>query len=313
MNKNKSLPEKSYERSLIQCLNKNYRLNVKYIVPAERGFYGETWRAISDYVSYFVKIVFLDFHKNNYKRSFSVIKYLNDNGIDFISKIISSVDGRLYTEFRGGVLGVFEWIEGKLACDNNTILYKNEMLSKIYTLSDYKGSIPNEDFSGKSGQLFFESLNKIDDERFVDLIEENISWIKFHNDNLCKYSEICKNDFSGFHITHGDLEKNILYSNNKYYIIDWDEPMLAPPERDAWFCLAPDVIDNFNQSMHKNGINYSIKKERLLYYNYYSFFYYLTEFFEEYNEKNNIELLIQNTNAFFKKWQESLIQNALLV
>lgn len=285
-----------------------YGIKISDIIPAQRGFYGETWQAVSGSCSYFIKIIYLDFHKDEYINSFPVVEYLNQQGIDFISKIVKTLDGRLFTTFNNGVLGVFDWINGKVAADKPDVIKKNEMLAKIYSVPDFKGYIRKENFSGESGKVFFDNIQKIKDDELKQSLDENWCWLEFQYENLKKYSSICRKDFSEFHITHGDLEKNVLLSEKKYFIIDWDSPMLAPPERDAWFCLSGWSKDSFNQFLRKYNINYSLKEERLLYYNYYSFFYYMTEFIDEYFEKGNVSDLVSNLSAFFEKWQNSIMQ-----
>ena len=88
-----------YKHRLLEFINFKYGVNANVIIPAKRGYYGETWRLDSKDSGYFVKLVYPAVHIEIYKRSFHVIEHLCDHGIDFISSIIKSKDGSLYTEF----------------------------------------------------------------------------------------------------------------------------------------------------------------------------------------------------------------------
>lgn len=60
-------------------------------------------------------------------------------------------------------------------------------------------------------------------------------------------------------------------------MVDWDDALLAPPERDAWvmgFCDWARCL--FQKSLRQQGIVYTLRPERLAYYGYYMFFFWLT-------------------------------------
>ena len=61
-----------------------YGFAIRNIVPAKRGFFGETWKVQTDDADYFVKMDEWDFHKESYKNSLPVINYMVGEGISFI-------------------------------------------------------------------------------------------------------------------------------------------------------------------------------------------------------------------------------------
>ena len=119
-------------------------------------------------------------------------------------------------------------------------------------------------------------------------------------------------DASHFYITHGDAGGNVMVSGGDYYIVDWDNPRLAPPERDAWFCMYWDwAMDAFNEALRANGVNYTLRPERLAYYCYHFFFYYLTEYmhtFFEIGDENG--KLAEALSGYFNGWIEEEIRFA---
>lgn len=70
-----------------------------------------------------------------------------------------------------------------------------------------------------------------------------------------------------------------LCGQEKNYIVDWDEVMHAPLERDAWvMCCRGWARELFNQTLRENNIDYQLRPERLAYYCYHMYFFYLGEF-----------------------------------
>ena len=56
-----------------------------------------------------------------------------------------------------------------------------------------------------------------------------------NNANIVKYiSSVCHEDVSDFYFTHGDAGGNFFVARNQNFLVDWDEVMYAPIERDAW-------------------------------------------------------------------------------
>lgn len=70
--------------------------------------------------------------------------------------------------------------------------------------------------------------------------------------------------------------------------MDWDSCLLAPIERDAWiFICDGNEIKRINSILAENGINYILEQNRLCYYCYDFFFYYLNEYLESLTEAEN--------------------------
>ena len=139
--------------------------------------------------------------------------------------------------FGEAVIGVFDWIEGDNIETDETKIPEYSMMAKVYTAPAAALAISTEDFFGGSADKFFHQWNDLGNSRLNILFEKNRDKLEFRANRLKILAGDCRNDKSGFVITHGDAGGNLIKGKNGYYIVDWDEAKLAPPERDAWNML----------------------------------------------------------------------------
>ena len=296
-----------YKHRLLEFIELEYGFKALVINPAKRGYYGETWRLDTTETSYFIKLVYPALHAAVYKRCFHIIQHLCDHGIDFISRIVKTKDGSPYTIFDGAVLGVFDWIDGENIETDATKIPEYQMLAKVYTVPTHGISIPREDFSGKSADEFFKKWNALDDEKLLSLLEKNRSKLMHRAERLRLFSNICQNDTADFFITHGDAGGNLIKNGDKYFIVDWDNPILAPPERDAWcMCNQDWARDAFHNALHQNGISHILRSERLAYYCYHYFFFYLATYLDGFTVLDPVKEI----EEYIDGWIEESIEYA---
>ena len=296
----------AYKSRLCEFIRQEYRLAPAQITPAKRGFYGETWRLDTENGPYFLKLDYSTAHKGVYERSFPAIEHLRRHGIDFVSKIVKTCQGALCTRFDGAVLGLFDWIDGENIETDDTKGPEYQMLAKVYTVPTEGLDLRREDFSAQSAARFYQQWDGLKrmpprDEatRILTLFEENRANLERWSGRLDHFSGLCQGDLTPFFITHGDAGGNLIVGKDGYFIVDWDDPVLAPPERDGWFMYGQDwAADTFHRALRQNGIPYTLRPERLLYYIYHYIFFYLTELldgFLEAHTANEIE-------GYFKGW-----------
>lgn len=311
---NSEIRTDKYINKLCDFINEKYDMKITNIQPTKRGFYGETWKINSLNQSFFVKIDYSQSHKHIYAQSFQIIEYINNQGIDFISQIVKTKSGQLYTHFNDGILGVFQWIDGiNLDEIGNDIRFEEyKMLANIYKIKTDNISISIENFKGESSNLFFNIWGNMEK---TDLVSKHLEiyrpLLEHKAKRLSYFSQICKNDNSGFVITHGDSSRNIIIGKEKCYMIDWDIPLLAPPERDAWLSSSKWGEQTFNYILKENGIDYELKAERLSYYGCYSFFMYLIEFIDKYLYELDFTYTINQIDKFINEWLTKECQYAL--
>jgi len=267
----------------LDFIRQTYGLEAIRIAPAKRGFFGETWRLDTLQASYFLKLDYSATHQESYGHSFPVMAHLSNHGIDCISRIVSTTQGELCVRFDGAVLGVFDWIDGENIENDDTKPTEYQMLARVYAVPTEGIDIPNENFSAEVADVFFgqwERLKHDPANELMSMFEQNREKITHRAERLRLFAHRCRGDTTGFVITHGDAGGNVIVDGDRYSIVDWDYAMLAPPERDAWVmcCREGWAQEVFHNALKERGIDYPLRPERLAFYAYHFFFYYLTEF-----------------------------------
>jgi Ser/Thr protein kinase RdoA (MazF antagonist) len=296
-----------YQHRLLEFIRQEYGISAARLTPAKRGYYGETWRLDATTSSYFLKLVYPAAHQAIYERSFSIIQYLCDHGIDFISRIVNTKDDDLSTRFDGAILGVFDWIDGENRETDATKIPEYHMLAKVYAVPSGGVPILREDFSGNSADTFFEQWKALDNIQIHSLLEKNRAKLEHRAKRLKYFAELCRGDTADFFITHGDAGGNLMVNGDRYFIVDWDSPILAPPERDAWVMCSRDwARDAFHNALCQNGIRHTLRLERLAYYCYYFFFFYLTAYLDGFTQTDTV----REIEEYIDGWIEGSIQYA---
>ncbi len=281
--------DNEYISLLKNVIYKEYNISAINIMTAKRGYYGETWRLETSDKIYFVKLDYFPRHQKKFRNSLSVVEYLCNSGINFISKIVKTCDGELYALVNSAVMGVFEWINGENLENDATKTPEYQMLCKIYPLTKQGFDIPTIEFSDEMAVLFYNKWDRLkmissNESRYVcEILEQRSKMLSHCALRLSHFASLCKSDISHFYITHGDAGGNFFVGNGRNYIVDWDEVMYAPLERDAWVMCCHDWARKlFNDILSQNNIPYELHSERLAFYCYHMFFLYLGEFLEDF-------------------------------
>ncbi len=275
-----------YIRRLIWAIYEQYGIAADNVVPANRGYYGETWKVCSGPDLYFLKIDYFPFHKERFRQSLAVLEYFCENGIDFTGKVIKTKNGAPYAKFNGAVTGLLEWVDCENIETDDTKPAEYQMLCEIYRLTRPGLKISRASFSDNAAVHFYKQWDKL---RKLPNTASNclvLNLFEHHRDDfshcasrLSQFAEYCCADTTDYYLTHGDAGGNFFIGNGKNYILDWDEVMYAPVERDAWVMGCYDwALDLFNDTLKANNIPYRLNMDRLAFYCYHMYFHYLVEF-----------------------------------
>ena len=298
---NNALRDREYLNRLTTFIHEKYGINATDITSARRGYYGETWRLEATSGHYFVKLDYFPRHQTKFQNSLPVVEYLCDSGIDFIGKIIKTRNGGLYSRFNSAVLGVFEWIDGENIETDDTKAAEYQMLCKIYPLTKQGLNIPAAEFTDVTAVRFYEKWENLKNmptsevnETLLLILERHSQKLSHNAARLSHFASLCQKNKADFYITHGDAGGNFMAGNGKNYIVDWDEVMYAPPERDAWVMCCRDWARKlFNQTLRENGITYQLCQNRLAFYCYHMYFLYLGEFLDDFTSHGIVDSIAE--------------------
>jgi hypothetical protein len=292
-----------YLAEFSRFISAEYGIKISSIIPAQRGYYGETWKLDSGGGAYFAKVVYQQAQKPKYRRSFAVIERFTASGIDDIPPILKTVNSSLYAEFDGAVVGLFKWLDGENIQNETAKIAEYGILAKVYTVSACGLDIPLNTLDTHAADNLLRNIERIENTETRDFFNAQSAAIEHYSDRLALFAErIARLNFPRY-ITHGDAGGNIMAgADGRYYLVDWDNPILAPPERDAWFCLHWDWATNaFNRSLRENGIDYALNRDILAFYCYHFWFNYLNFYLETYFENGSPKIL-QEIDEYLVGW-----------
>lgn len=240
----------SYE-SIVQYLNLYYRIKIISVIPLLLGadINASVYKAEgADGKSYFVKI------KSSHNQDLGVVilEFLHDKGIQSIIPPIKTFQG-LSSQYIGGyTLIVYPYIENqngfKQALTNDQWIILGEVLRKVheFKMPEFiQSQIRREDYSPKWRDLVRSVYDHIETKPIEDQWAKKFAmFMKEHKKEI--YRLIDGAEFLGqklqqkstdLVLCHADIHGgNVLISENgSIYIVDWDQPVMAPKERDLMF------------------------------------------------------------------------------
>lgn len=277
------------EQRIIDFLTTGYGLEVATLtyIPLGADIDAKVYKAqAEDQSSYFVKL------KKGTNHDIGVVlqSLLHDVGIAQIISPIKTIHGKSTLHIDNFTLIVYPFIEGQDGFSKNLTLDQwvelGKVLKQIHTFDvpqSIKNHIKKEDYSAVWRNAVKSIYHAIDAQEIVtDEVGLNvIVFIQKHRktiENLVHHAEqlaqkITK-QFTEFVLCHSDIHAgNVLIANDgTMYIVDWDQPIMAPKERDLMFIGggAGNVWNNqeeeewFYQGYGKTEIN----KDILAYYRY---------------------------------------------
>ncbi len=271
---------------LQQTLQQQYGITAHEIVPAKRGFYGETWRVVSESnKTYFAKLVFVDCHKGTYAHSFGTLDAIIQRGYPYAISALPTQVGALYTTCDDAVLGVYPYVEGENR-EDYPICELFERLARLYHIPYDGMNIERIHIDDSVLGVFDGALEQLKQSGMpqVPMIARQLDGMKRQIDGyaerLCKAVALCKQTPYIPRITHGDAGGNCILNGERFVIIDWDDPVVSAIERDAWFFMhVPQQANDIAAVLTRYGIE-PPNVHRCCFFAYRAFFYYAVEYIQ---------------------------------
>lgn len=270
------------ELSLREVLRKRYGLISVESREALQGYYGEIWEGTRDGERYIIKLDRSPKHQRVYHRNLPVLPHLWRYGLRCIPQVLRTYDNALSISFMGGTLAVFSYAQGEpMQEDQHPLLF--DCLAQVYDVP-VPLNLWHETFDFRIERevaLYITALSSFPHEAAHSLaafFRSKVPLLSRYAARLQYFSFRCTRERDHFVITHGDPRRNTLVHNGKATLIDWDDPLYAPPERDAWLFLGrKEEMRLFEEALAAHGAPYKLRNERMAFYCYYMFFQYLRE------------------------------------
>lgn len=271
---------------MIDCLNINYGIAVNTLVflPLGADMNASVYKAeTQDGLSYFVKLK-CGHHDDI---SLAVLELLQASGIQQIIPPIKTIDSKPTQRIDDFTLTVYPFVDGQNGfCYNLTDaqwVALGKVLRKVHELDvplSIKDRIRKEIYSSKWREAVRSLDAHIDenltgDETALKLqtfMKEHRAVIHRLVDRAESLSQKSQEQLPEFVLCHSDIHGgNVLIDGNgAIYIVDWDEPIMAPKERDLMF-IGGGVANIWNnpreeESFYKGYGNTKINMTILAYY-----------------------------------------------
>ena len=237
---------------------------------------------------------------------------MTDSGISFVPKIIKTKSGHLYSGFCQGTAVAFEYVPGEF-CENCPTEQLYRCLAEIYRLKTDGIELETETFGTEQMDTFYRLKNRQELSADVKkaLVEKEPVFAGYA-ERLRAFAAVCKDDKENFRITHGDAGGSCILNGERLFLVDWDSVMLAPIERDAWILICDKKqLETVNLILAENGMDYRLEQNRLCYYCYQFFFYYLNEYMKSIADADTEERKAKNSRDLIAYLDDSWIYRRL--
>lgn len=236
---------------IIECLDTYYGIKITTLTPLQLGadMNAAIYRAQShDQTSYFIKLK----QGHNHDRGVVILELLHKEGIQQIIPTVKTSQGQSTQEIDDFTLIVYPFIENQNGFSQTLTdeqwITLGKVMRKVHEFKvpkEIQSKIRKETYSSKWREIVRSFYGHIEakprgDEFAVKLLlfmkkhKEEIHRLVERADSL---SQKIVQQSAKFVLCHSDIHGgNVLIGKNgSIYIIDWDEPIMAPKERDLMF------------------------------------------------------------------------------
>lgn len=245
------MPEKpDHEQRLLACLQRAYTPDIVQLTFLPLGADPDTavYQAVTrDGEPYFVKLRRGVFDET----SVALPRYLSDHGVAHIITPIPTCTGGLWTSLEDVAVTMYPFVTGgsgyAVPLTEQTWRDFGIALKRLHTLNvppPLLRHLRRETYDAGAREKVRAFLRRLGDARFGDPISRRlVAFMKGKRvEVLClidraeRYARILRARAPEPVVCHADLHAgNLLISAEQFYIVDWDDPVLAPKERDLMF------------------------------------------------------------------------------
>ncbi len=272
---------------IAECLRDSYGLAVTDIAFLPIGYDASAWAYRVAAVSgqrYFLKLRRGTVHRG----CAAVARYLKAHGVEEVVAPLPTSAGQLSAPLEDYTLLLYPWIEGQTGMeaglsDDQWIAY-GAIVRRIHAArlpDDLSAEMMREEFTLKHnwGPLVRLLSKKLPHQNYENPHERAFArlWLA-HNAEINQIVEraervgnLLRRNPPPFVLCHGDIHTaNLLVSpGGALHIVDWDQPQLAPKERDLMFVVGSDALPTRTETLFLAGYGATeVNALALVYYRY---------------------------------------------
>jgi spectinomycin phosphotransferase len=242
---------KIQEDAILACIQEGFGLNFDQIsfLPLGADVHTAVYRVLTpDQTPYFLKLRSGDFND----LSVRLPKFLNEQGIAEIISPLSTKTGDLWVSLANFKLILYPFIEGDDAFEVHLSDLQwrqfGAALKAVHTAvlpAALAAQISQETYSPKWRQIVTEFMQRIQSDQFAEPVAVRMAaFLNTKRDEVDQLlqrtkqlAQVIQNLPLEFVLCHADVHAwNVLIATDgTFYIVDWDDPVLAPKERDLMF------------------------------------------------------------------------------
>lgn len=239
------------DQDIIDCLNINYGIEVAALtfLPLGADINASVYKAeTQNQLSYFIKLK----RGHHHEISLTIIELLQNAGMQPIIPPVKTIQGQTTQRIDNFTLIVYPFIDAQdgfsRALTDEQWRTLGKALRQVHEVNvppSIQHQLRRETYSPKWREmvrsLYTHIKNKpISDEIALKLsasMKEHARVIHRLVDRAEQLAEILQNESPKFVLCHSDLHGGnvLLDEDNALYIVDWDDPIMAPKERDLMF------------------------------------------------------------------------------
>lgn len=296
-----------------RLIEQQYGFIIKTRSIAPRQYVAETFIIeTTDHEVYFCKIVTKPLFIPKIIKSLPILLDMHHGGATNINFPIKTKNGQLYIHSNGVLIILFNYISAPQSYDYDMNAY-GKLLASIHALTpSIHMPIPTEQFIFTYEDRYTKQVESLLKTPQTDPITTSLQTLLQHYeremrhdyDNFIQLSKELRVKKHTMVVTHGDPGGNILAQSPKnLYLIDWDDILLSPPERDIWFTQHN---TDFLEGYHSVIPDYNVNIELAHFFTYKRYFEdimeYFTEIFGNYSVEHRQENLDKLKQDCFEGW-----------
>lgn len=226
-----------------ELLAMRYGTTVRAIEPGPRGWSAETYVVTAtDGGRCFVKVYEADRVPPNAPAGLSAVAEMRRRGFDRGSAPIASNEGARYALLGRRTVVVFEYIEGAQTADFDAAAL-GALIAQVHELTPaITTPVAREAFDSPYARELWTTLDRAreasGDETALALRALAIETRNELEQHWLAFDEVrrrCLDASFDMVLTHGDALWNVMTDvTGAIHLVDWDDLLLAPPERDLW-------------------------------------------------------------------------------